>query len=252
MVEATSSGSFPFNTDGLDVGASNVAITNGQIYNGDDAIAIQSGAHNVLFQNNVIGFETHGMSVGSLGQNQADYANVSNIRFDNNVVSGGLYAARFKSWIGGQGLARNITWSNNRLYNVTFPIQVTQRYSNQGSAQTQLYSGATSGRPNNSSVVLENITFANFTGSMNSFHPGDGSCVTDPCWYNAGYDNLTQTETIIIECNQLESCSNITFSNIEVTPQNSLPATQICVSVDSDLNPDLGFDCTNGTYIPTI
>jgi hypothetical protein len=229
-----------------------VVIKNGWFYNGDDAIAIQQGAHDVLFQNNIIGFETHGMSVGSLGQNQAVYANVSDIVFDNNVVAGGLYAARFKSWIGGQGLARNITWSNIRLYNVTFPIQVTQRYFNQGSAQTQLTSGSTTGRPNNSSVILEDFTFANFTGNINSYHPGDGSCVTDPCWYNVGYPDLTQSESIIIECNEMDSCSNISFQNIEVRPQNSLPPTKICVSVDAELNPELGFECSNGSYVPTI
>jgi polygalacturonase len=252
VVEATSNGGFPFNTDGVGVSASHVEIKNGWFYNGDDAIAVQQGAHDVYFHNNIIGFETHGMSIGSLGQNQAVPAAVSDIVFDNNVVAGGLYAARFKSWIGGQGLAANITWSNIRIFNVTFPIQVTQRYFNQGSAQTQLQSGATTGRPNNASVILENMTFANFTGNINSYNPGDGSCVSDPCWYNAGYANLMQSESIIIECNTLESCHNITFSNIEVRPQNSLPASKICVSVDAELNPDLGFDCSNGTYVPTI
>jgi hypothetical protein len=96
------------------------------------------------------------------------------------------------------------------------------------------------------------MTFANFTGNINSYHPGDGSCVSDPCWYDTGYANLTQSESIIIECNTLESCHNITFSNIEVRPQNSLPASKICVSVDAELNPELGFDCSNGTYVPTI
>ena len=68
------SGSFPFNTDGFDVTATDVKILNSIIYNGDDAIAVQSGSHNVLFQGGTIGYQTHGMSIGSLGQNQAAYA----------------------------------------------------------------------------------------------------------------------------------------------------------------------------------
>ena len=67
-------GSFPFNTDGFDVTATDVKILNSVIYNGDDAIAVQSGSHNVLFQGGTIGYQTHGMSIGSLGQNQAAYA----------------------------------------------------------------------------------------------------------------------------------------------------------------------------------
>jgi hypothetical protein len=68
-----------------------------------------------------------------------------------------LYGARFKSWIGGQGLvsaahdvrpgieaktfvpqAENITWSNMRFSNVSYPLYVTSKYFNQGSAQTQI------------------------------------------------------------------------------------------------------------------
>lgn len=180
VIDAISvTGSFPFNTDGFDVTGTDITITNSVIFNGDDSIAVQSGSHNVLFQGGSIGYQTHGMSVGSLGEDQASFANVSNLRFDDVSVINAVYAARFKSWVGGQGLAKNITWSNIRTYNVTFPIFVTQTYINQGSPQTQLENGTTTGRPNNSTVVMQDFTWANFTGSINSLNPGDGSCVTD-------------------------------------------------------------------------
>ena len=148
------------------------------------------------------------MSIGSLGQNQASFANVTSIAFNDLTVINGVYAARFKSWQGGQGLARNISWTNMRTYNVTFPIFVTQTYINQGGSQTQLENGNSTavGRPNNSSVVMQDFKWENFTGSINQFKPGDGSCVTDPCWYNVGLPNLTHTESVIIECS--ESCYN--------------------------------------------
>jgi hypothetical protein len=78
-----------------------------------------------------------------------------------------------------KGLAKNVTWSNFRTYNVTFPIFVTQTYWNQGSSQTQLENGSTGERPNNSSVVMRDFRWENFTGTINTFNPGDGSCVTD-------------------------------------------------------------------------
>jgi hypothetical protein len=78
------------------------------------------------------------MSIGSLGEDQSEYANVSNIHFEDVTVIDAVYASRFKSWMGGQGIA-NITWKNIRVYNVTFPIFVTQSYSNQGSSDTAWY-----------------------------------------------------------------------------------------------------------------
>lgn len=126
IIDAYSTGDFPFNTDGFQCAGTDISITDSVIYNGDDAIAINSGAHNVVVRRLTMGYQSHGMSIGSLGKNAASYANVSDIFFDDVTVISALYAARFKSWIGGQGLARNITWQNVRLYNVTFPIYVTQ------------------------------------------------------------------------------------------------------------------------------
>lgn len=45
-----------------------------------------------------------------------------------------LYGARFKSWAGASGLAKNITWRNIILENVPFPIYVTQNYWDQNVA----------------------------------------------------------------------------------------------------------------------
>jgi polygalacturonase len=247
----STSGSFPFNTDGFDVTGTNIKITNSVIFNGDDAIAVQSGSHNVLFESATIGYQSHGMSIGSLGQDQSSFANVSNIRFNDVSCINSVYAARFKSWIGGQGLAKNITWSNIRTYNVTFPIFVTQTYINQGSNQTQLENGSVTGRPNNSSVNMQDFTWENFTGTINTFSPGDGSCASDPCWYNVGLPDLKHTEAVIIECNTNSSCQNFALKNLEIFPESLAPPTTICINATAGLNPHLGIHCRNGTLIPT-
>ncbi|CZR64156.1 probable exopolygalacturonase [Phialocephala subalpina] len=247
----STSGSFPFNTDGFDVTGTNIKISNSVIFNGDDAIAVQSGSHNVLFQGGTIGYQSHGMSVGSLGQNQASFANVSNIHFDDITVINAVYAARFKSWIGGQGLVKNITWSNIRAYNVTFPIFVTQTYINQGSSQTQLENGSVGGRPNNSTVVMQDFTWVNFTGTINTFSPGDGSCASDPCWYNVGLPNLKHTEAVVVECNTNSSCQNFAVENVQIFPQDLSAPTVVCLNATKELNPRLGFECANGTFVPT-
>ena len=250
IIDAISNSSgFPFNTDGFGINAQNVEITNFTIYNGDDAFAIQTGAHNVSIHHGTVGYASHGLSIGSLGQNQGLFANVSDIHFDSITMIDTVYAARFKSWIGGQGLARNISWTNIKLYNVSFPIFVTQTYYNQGSAQTQLQTGQTTERPDNSSVRMENFLWANFTGTINNVNPGDGSCVTDPCWYDVGLPNLKHTESVIVECNTNSSCRNFAFEGIDVWPKTMdvMETRTICLNASAELNPRLGFECANGT-----
>jgi len=46
----STSGAFPFNTDGFDITGTNINIYDSTIFNGDDAFAVQSGSHNVLIQ----------------------------------------------------------------------------------------------------------------------------------------------------------------------------------------------------------
>lgn len=173
-----------------------------------------------------------------------------NIHFQDVSVIDAVYAARFKSWIGGQGLAKNISWKNIRVYNVTFPIFVTQSYFTLGSSQTQLGNGATSGRATNASVMMEGFTWSDFTGTVSTWRPGDRSCVSDPCWYDAGLLNLNHTETVIIECNTATSCEDFSVQNIQAIPQSMAPPTMICINATAQLNPQLGFDCRNGTYLP--
>jgi polygalacturonase len=113
------------------------------------------------------------MSIGSLGSDQSHFNNVSNILFEDNTAINALYGARFKSWIGGQGLVQNVTWNNIRVYNVSFPIFVTQSYYDQGTTSPN------STRPNNSSVSMQDFTWSGFSGTVNTFNHGDRSCVTD-------------------------------------------------------------------------
>ncbi|KAB8073723.1 putative exopolygalacturonase C [Aspergillus leporis] len=240
IVDASSTGGFPFNTDAFDVKGTNIRISDSIMYNGDDAIAVGSESHNIVFERNTIGFQSHGMSIGSLGKDPSDIVNITNLRFEDVTVIDALYAARFKSWTGGQGLVKNVTWKNIRAYNVTFPIFVTQSYYDQSAARD--------GVDTESSVMMEDFTWADFSGSINKHQPGDGSCATDPCWYNAGLPNLKHTEAIIIECNTEKSCKNFVTKNIQLYPQVLEPATVICMNATAELNPSLGFSCRNETF----
>lgn len=56
---------------------------------------------------------------------------------------------------------------------------------------------------------------------------------------------------MIISCNTLESCSGFKTSGINIYPQKEEETSVVCINVGADLNPGLGFDCANGTYVPT-
>jgi Glycosyl hydrolases family 28 len=241
-IDAISAGhGFPFNTDGIGVTGNNVRIRRAYIMNGDDGIAIQNGAKNVEFADSVIGYQTHGMSIGSLGGSPSSAASVSNIHFRNITVLGGLYAARFKAWKGGKGLVSNVTWEDIRVYNVTFPIFVTQTYQNQAMGKQA--------RPSGQSVQMKDFTWRNFSGTINSFNPGDGSCV-QPCWYYDGLSGLKHTEAVILGCDSPGSCVNFRLSGINLRPNTGGKATAICTNAPRDLNPRLGFECKTGIFEP--
>jgi len=157
IIDARSNGSFPFNTDGFLAMGTNQLVEDAIVYNGDDAFNIgQNSAptSNITFRRAYISYSSHGLSIGSLGRDPAEPASVSNVLFENVFLENTLYGARFKSWQGGTGLAKNVTYRNIGVRNVTFPLQLTQSYIDQNDP------GAP--RSNNASVIMQDFTYDNF------------------------------------------------------------------------------------------
>ena len=61
---------------------------------------------------------------------------------------------------------------------------------------------------------------------------------------------LDGSQAIVITCGSDTACQNYQFKNVQLLPFNSKPATTICLNATAALNPKLGFECTNGTYLP--
>ncbi len=149
-----------------------------------------------------------------------------------------------------QGLAQNITWNNIRIFNVSYPIFVTQIYFNQATT------GPSTG-PVTQAVNMKDFTWSNFRGTINSYQSGDLSCVTDPCWYDIGLpSNLNHTEVAIIQCATASSCQNFKVQEVEVYTQSGEAPTDICANVDPTTNPEFGLTCGNATratpFVPTV
>ncbi|KAK7051487.1 hypothetical protein VNI00_004461 [Paramarasmius palmivorus] len=230
--------SFPFNTDGFSAGgASDMLFERNFIQNGDDCITVGNGAKNIHFRDSYCE-GGHGLSIGSLGKG-GQVADVQNVLIENVVMVDSLYGARFKSWTGGNGLARNITWRNIAIRDVPFPIYITQNYWDQGIGP----------KPNSTSVNNTNIQdflFENFSGDLRDVPYVEGSCVSDPCWYDV--PGATGKEVVIYDLYP-ETAKNIKVKNVKVRTQTGAKVAAMCDP--STIDGDVGFKCWNGEFIPT-
>ncbi|EJD43225.1 hypothetical protein AURDEDRAFT_199571 [Auricularia subglabra TFB-10046 SS5] len=230
-------GGFPFNTDGFGAGGKNLLIEENIILNGDDCVTVGSGGFNVTFRNSYC-YGGHGLSIGSLGKG-GSVASVQNVLIENVIMDSELYGARFKSWTGGAGVARNITWRNIVVKNVRFPIYVTQNYWDQGIGP----------KPNSSSTTsthIEDFTFENFTGTQRDTPYVEGSCVSDPCWY--AVEGATGHESIIFDLYP-GTGTNIRAKNVNIRTKTGVRPQVMCDP--AAITSDPGFKCWNGDFVQT-
>ncbi|CAL5398108.1 unnamed protein product [Camellia sinensis] len=114
------------NTDGIDIsGSTNIQIGNSNIKTGDDCIAISRGSSNV----NITGVTCrpgNGISIGALGH--GGYDRVEGIHVSNCTFKGTMNGVRIKTWQGGNGYARKISFENITLVQVSNPILIDQFY----------------------------------------------------------------------------------------------------------------------------
>ncbi|PPQ69987.1 hypothetical protein CVT26_013275 [Gymnopilus dilepis] len=237
IVAVSDSGSFPFNTDGFSAGGTNLLFEDNSVQNGDDCLTVGSGAVNITFRNSYCE-GGHGLSIGSLGEGGA-VANVQNVLFDNVVMNNCLYGARFKSWTGGNGLARNITWRNIAFNEVPFPLTCETSYWDQEDGPKPTSSGV-------NNTHIQDFLFENFVGVIKDVPYVEGSCVTDPCWYYV--PGATGKEVAIFDLYP-QTATNILAKNILAVTQTLAPVAVMCNA--TTVSNDVGFKCWDGPFIPT-
>ncbi|KAL2458747.1 putative polygalacturonase [Forsythia ovata] len=115
------------NTDGIHISASkHVNLKNIIISTGDDCISIVSNSSRIRMKNIVCG-PGHGISIGSLGKANSSAA-VQDVSLDGAYLFNTENGLRIKTWQGGSGFARNITFQNVWMKNVSNPIIIDQYY----------------------------------------------------------------------------------------------------------------------------
>ncbi|KAL7594416.1 hypothetical protein Lser_V15G28195 [Lactuca serriola] len=115
------------NTDGIDIsGSSHVYIHDSKIQTGDDCVAINGGTYDINVTRVLCG-PGHGISIGSLGENDG-HDTVEQVRVEKCNITGTKNGLRIKTVPYGTGYARKIVFQDIQLENVQNPIIIDQHY----------------------------------------------------------------------------------------------------------------------------
>ncbi|XP_073021950.1 polygalacturonase At1g48100 isoform X1 [Primulina eburnea] len=159
------------NTDGIHLqNSQDVEIQHSNIGSGDDCVSIQTGCSNVHVHH-INCSPGHGISLGGLGKGKS-LACVSNILVENITMLNTLYGARIKTWQGGLGSVKNVSFSNIQVTDVKYPIVIDQYYcdKNQYACKNQT-----------EAVAISGVEFNRITGTYAS-QPIHMACsISFPC-----------------------------------------------------------------------
>ncbi|CAK8571452.1 unnamed protein product [Lathyrus sativus] len=179
------------NTDGIDISSSkHIVIQKSVISTGDDCVAINSGSQFINITDVYCG-PGHGISVGSLGKGGC-YATVEDVYVRNITFTGTTNGARIKTWVGGSGYARKITYEDIRLFGVKNPVIIDQHYD------------ALQGL--NKAVKVSDVTFRNIAGTADD------------------------EKAIELNCDRI-GCTKIILENIKITGLHGKPISAACNNV---------------------
>lgn len=183
------------NTDGIHLTAStNVVIQNSKIGTGDDCVSIVSGCSNIKMKTIYCG-PGHGISIGSLG-NDNSTGFVTAVVLDTAFLKGTTNGLRIKTWQGGSGYVRAVSYQNVRMEDVANPIIIDQFYCD----------SPKSCRNQTSGVEISQIIYKNISGTSKS------------------------PKAMRFACSDTVPCNHIILNNINITRNDGKPAETFCNS----------------------
>jgi galacturan 1,4-alpha-galacturonidase len=192
----------------LSILQSYITIQNAVVSNQDDCVAFKPGA-NYVTVDTISCSGSHGLSIGSLGESNADV--VENIYVTNADMSTSAKAVGVKVWPGGYGTAtvNNVTYDGVTINGNDYAAQIQTCY-----GQTASYCAS-----HPSTASLNGIYFKNFKGTTSKKY--------EPVIAN-------------LDCPASGTCE-IHFSGWSVTPPSGT-ADYLCANTDSTS----GVTCTSG------
>ncbi|MQL73478.1 hypothetical protein Taro_005834 [Colocasia esculenta] len=169
------------NTDGLLIQqCQHVQVTSSSFASGDDCVAIGTGSSDVNISQITCG-PGHGISIGSLGGG-GSRAEVENVRVSSCNFFNTMFGARIKTWPGGSGFAREISFEDITFTAVQYPVIIDQ-----------YYCGGAAGCPNKASAVeVSNVRYVGLAGTSAS------------------------NKAIRLECSKNVPCTGILLDNVVI------------------------------------
>ncbi|KAI0130157.1 exo-polygalacturonase [Xylariales sp. AK1849] len=229
LIDARSyDGSFPFNTDGVDMSASDSLIDGFTIYSGDDVINVAPPTTNVTVRH-VFASGGHGISVSCSSGTGGNYL------FENAVVEDSLMGARFKGSLGTTCQLSDITWRNFTITNTSYPIHFIENYVDQEK-------GISAGTNTSLAAYATNFTWEDIKGRTGE-STSDGSCISDPCWSATAGEN--NEKAVYVLCADEAHCQDFHFDGLDLQGYDGQPAEMECTGLDGVTG--MGITCTNGT-----
>ncbi|KAL9667739.1 hypothetical protein QQ045_002104 [Rhodiola kirilowii] len=146
------------NTDGIHLQRTrDVEIQHSSIASGDDCVSIQTGCSDVHVHHITCG-PGHGIRQGfpRLGKDRTA-ACVSDIVVEHVSMLKTMYGARIKTWQGGIGYVKNVTFSSMEVSNVKVPVMIDQFYCDKHRCKNQT-----------DAVAISDIKFNDITGTFSS------------------------------------------------------------------------------------
>ncbi|PWY74993.1 CobW domain protein [Aspergillus heteromorphus CBS 117.55] len=205
---STNASADPKNTDGFDsLNVDGFSVTNMRIDVGDDCFSPKPNTTNIFVQNLWCN-NTHGVSMGSIGEYAGELDIIENVYIENVTLLNGEAGARLKAWAGkdvGYGRMNNITYKNIQIQNTDAPIVVDQCYFDVNATECAEYPSA---------VNLTNVLFENIWGTSSG---ADGLVVAD------------------LACSPDAVCSNITLKGISLTSPAGSPPEIICSDIEGGI-----------------
>jgi polygalacturonase len=157
---------------------------------GDDCMSIENGTHNLHVSKVTCG-PGHGISIGSLGDDNSR-AEVSGITIDSVQLHGTTNGARIKTYQGGSGYAKDITFQNMVMYDVKNPIIIDQNYCDRAKPCGE----------QESAVQVSGVVFKNIRGTTST------------------------KDAIKMNCSENVPCQGITLQNIDLEMQDGKGSTR--------------------------
>ncbi|XP_050304185.1 uncharacterized protein LOC126741698 [Anthonomus grandis grandis] len=185
------SGKEGHNTDGFDIANTQyLTLKNNVVYNQDDCVAINNGAHMLIDSVNCDG--SHGFDIAT-GMSTTDKTKniVNNITFQNSQLYNGMYGLHILTCNdGGTGYVSNINYKNITFSGPSdYSIMIQQDFSNASQGSTKNPTG---------NVPISNVKYQSITGVMNGKY---SSALTIRCAVGA--------------------CSGIAFNSVSITNAKS-------------------------------